>query len=166
MSRRAPTGMLSIGRGLLNRPSPANAALVRISSVLHVLPRFNRHYDVLALFLVTLGVAEEDHVLVNPEVNGFTDWKKHRVLRILRAQVIDHSIRLQNVFLAKNHLGVFVRRVGSQDFTRDRLCVFLGISARRRVHGQERTLVIAGRIFCQQSWSSEDYQASASNSHL
>lgn len=47
--------------------------LLAVSGFLHVLPRLNRYDNVLALFLVAFRVTKQQHILVNSEIDRFTN---------------------------------------------------------------------------------------------
>src|SRR5260370_12401497 len=60
---------------------------------------------------------------------------------------ISDPLRLQHIFLAQYFLGVLVLPVRSKDLASDSLAIFLGVTARRRLHLQQHAFFVGRRIF-------------------
>src|SRR5579859_1935558 len=111
--------------------------------------RFNRvrarrhgNHDVRSLLAVRFRNAQEHLILMDAELGGLANREQCGVLVVFRADAVDQAIRLENVFLAQQFLGVLVLSVGAEDFAGKRLAIFFGKAATGGIHlHQDATLV-------------------------
>jgi hypothetical protein len=99
------------------RPSLPGGCSFRGPRVLHIGARSNRNNGIVVLLIIRLWDAKDQLFFVDSEFRRLPDGKQDGVLIILRPNPVDHSVRLQDILLAKHYLRVFVLAVSSQDFT-------------------------------------------------
>src|ERR1700722_5358114 len=114
----------------------------RAPRLLQIGARRNRNKRILMLFIVCFGNAENELVSVDPEFRCFPDRKNDWMLGILWPDPVNDSIRLQDIFLAKQFLSVLVFPIRSENFTRQGFAAFFSQATGRGFHLQQGTLFI------------------------
>src|SRR6266487_1304425 len=98
--------------------------------------------DVFALFAVRFWHAQDQLVLADAELRGFSDGQQHRMLFVFRTDAINHALRLKNVFLAEHFLRLLVLAIRAENFAGNGFGALLLRAARAGIHAEQSALLI------------------------
>src|SRR5262249_16113964 len=106
----------------------------------------HRNDNIFSLFVVHLGDAKDDFVLVQAKLSGLADGQQDRMRVVLGAQPIDDPIRLLDVFLAEQFRGLLMLTVGAYQFPGEGLATLLLHATRAGIHAEQSSLLIVGAL--------------------
>src|SRR6266851_2766106 len=116
--------------------------LLLVGSLRARLPRSHGNNNVLALLVVQVLHAQLHFVLVHAKLCFLPNRQEHGMLIVLGTNPVNNSIRLHQVLLTEQHVGLLVSRVCPQDLTRKALTALLVGPTLHRIHLQERARVV------------------------
>src|SRR5215469_17135360 len=112
------------------------------SSVFVILTGRDRDDRILAILAVKVLGAQDHPVFFHAEHGDAADRQDHGMLVILGANVEDHTVGAQSVFLAQQGVGFLVRRIGAEHFAGQALAVFFVITALDGIHLHQHAALV------------------------